>query len=93
MAEFGGGAFRQLALLAVVVLFHDGCPQSRGAFELGGRGELSSAQQLVVRRLEDEAISFCASSGGDIAAGGRGRATLAVAVADAARGIGVYSSG
>ena len=80
-------------LCSLLFFFHDGCPQGQGTFQLGGGGELNSAQQLVVRRLEEEASSFCASSGGDIAAGGRGRARLAVAVADAARSACAYSSG
>ena len=38
--------------------FHDGCPQGRRDFQLGGGGELNSAQQLAVRRLEGKPLGF-----------------------------------
>ena len=77
-------------LCSLLSFFEAGCPRGQGSFELGS-GELNSAQQLVVRRLEQEAILFSSSSGGDIASSGRGRARLAAAVTTAARSASVYN--
>ena len=78
-------------LCSILSFFDSGCPRGQGSFQLG-HGELNSAQQLVVRRLEEEAVLFSSSSGGDIQSMGRGRARLAVALANAAQATSVYSS-
>ena len=72
--------------------YHLGCPRGQPPVVLHG-GEVSCAQQHVIRRVEAEAIKFCASDGGNIAAGGRGRARLAATLAACAPVHGYGSAG
>ena len=65
-------------LCSLLSFFEAGRPRSQGSFQLGHR-ELNSR-------------FICSSSGGDIQSMGRGRARLAVALANAAQATSVYSS-
>ena len=78
------GAARLTSLLcSALSFFHCGCPRGKVVLDLH-HGEVTYAQREVFRRLEKEAICFCSSDGGDIIAGGRGRARLANAIVESA---------